>query len=919
MGSDRAGWARSALVLALCGLVASLGVTAGITVLMLKLRAQIVENRLSELAGATLMLSTYADSALQSVESLQTGLIDQMRSAGIATEEAYVTTMTTAEIQRTLKDRVTALPYVNAVTLIDRQGNLLNFSRFWPIPKVNIADREYFKTLSSDQPLDHVVSEPVQNRGSGVWTAYIGRRFNAPDGSMLGLVLGAMELSYFQRLFAEVEPNTDAVISMFRDDGVMLVRQPPVGQNPGLSVMPLATPGLMTDPTARTTQGVTRIDRQDRLVATHALAHYPIVVSMSRTMTATLQPWWEQVRDFAAVAVLIDLSLAGLVLLGIRHLRNRHQLADAVASRAEAQAERAAAEEREQTGRTLAAYYSRFNTAVCNMSQGLCMFDASDRLIISNPRLGEIFGLSARAIAAGTSLTVAIRAAVRSHRLSARDIRLIKTRLGPASGATERGALVCDLADGRALSISFEGMAEQGWLMTFEDITERRRTEAQIAHMAHHDALTGLPNRKLFHQRLVTAVGLAARGAQHGVLCLDLDHFKDVNDALGHPIGDALLQAVTVRLLRSVRETDSLARIDGDEFAIILAGLHEPKDAATFAERLIEEITLPYEISGHQILMSVSIGIAVTPDDGADPDALLKNADLALYRAKADGRGCHRFFKLEMDAKLQARRRLALDLRRALASQEFELHYQPMVNVRELRVSGFEALLRWHRPGRPAVGPQEFIPVAEEIGLILPLGEWALEAACREAAGWPHPMTVAVNLSPVQFREPHLVQAVRGALDRSGLPPDRLELEITETVLLNDTADTLATLHQLRDLGVRISMDDFGTGYSSLSYLLKFPFDKVKIDRSFIRGLGESGECDVIIRAIMGMCNDLGIATIAEGVETSEQLAVLQRRNCTEVQGFLFSPAVPGTEIPALLRAFGPIDSTSRYPALIRE
>jgi diguanylate cyclase (GGDEF)-like protein len=675
----------------------------------------------------------------------------------------------------------------------------------------------------------------------------------------------------------------------------------------------------MTDPTARTTQGVTRIDRQDRLVATHALAHYPIVVSMSRTMTATLQPWWEQVRDFAAVAVLIDLSLAGLVLLGIRHLRNRHQLADAVASRAEAQAERAAAEEREQTGRTLAAYYSRFNTAVCNMSQGLCMFDASDRLIISNPRLGEIFGLSARAIAAGTSLTVAIRAAVRSHRLSARDIRLIKTRLGPASGATERGALVCDLADGRALSISFEGMAEQGWLMTFEDITERRRTEAQIAHMAHHDALTGLPNRKLFHQRLVTAVGLAARGAQHGVLCLDLDHFKDVNDALGHPIGDALLQAVTVRLLRSVRETDSLARIDGDEFAIILAGLHEPKDAATFAERLIEEITLPYEISGHQILMSVSIGIAVTPDDGADPDALLKNADLALYRAKADGRGCHRFFKLEMDAKLQARRRLALDLRRALASQEFELHYQPMVNVRELRVSGFEALLRWHRPGRPAVGPQEFIPVAEEIGLILPLGEWALEAACREAAGWPHPMTVAVNLSPVQFREPHLVQAVRGALDRSGLPPDRLELEITETVLLNDTADTLATLHQLRDLGVRISMDDFGTGYSSLSYLLKFPFDKVKIDRSFIRGLGESGECDVIIRAIMGMCNDLGIATIAEGVETSEQLAVLQRRNCTEVQGFLFSPAVPGTEIPALLRAFGPIDSTSRYPALIRE
>ena len=439
-------------------------------------------------------------------------------------------------------------------------------------------------------------------------------------------------------------------------------------------------------------------------------------------------------------------------------------------------------------------------------------------------------------------------------------------------------------------------------LVAVVDVTERRQAEARIAHMAHHDALTDLPNRLLFHERLNELLGrVKLHGDTLAVHCLDLDHFKGVNDTLGHPIGDELLKAVAQRLKQCVRDTDTVARLGGDEFAVVQWPLPSPNQAGSLANALIEVVSKPYDINGHEFVVGASIGIALAPGDGDTSDALLRNADMALYRAKAEGRGTAHFFEPEMDRRIQARRLLELDLRKAFANGELELFYQPLVDLKTDRVSGFEALLRWPHPERGMIPPADFIPLAEEIGLIVPLGEWVLRHACTEATRWPEEFKLAVNLSPAQFRSRGVVKAVLTALAYSRLAPSRLELEITESVLLGETEANLATLHQLREIGVRISMDDFGTGYSSLSYLRSFPFDKIKIDRSFVRELAERPDCLAIIRAIAGLGHSLGIATTAEGVETAEQLEKVRAEGCTEVQGYLFGKPQPASELDALI------------------
>jgi diguanylate cyclase (GGDEF)-like protein len=393
----------------------------------------------------------------------------------------------------------------------------------------------------------------------------------------------------------------------------------------------------------------------------------------------------------------------------------------------------------------------------------------------------------------------------------------------------------------------------------------------------------------------------ARRGEPVAVLCVDLDHFKRVNDTLGHAAGDALLQAAADRLRACIRETDIIARLGGDEFAIVQVMAEQPRAATVLAERLIADLSRPFEIAGHQVVVGASVGIALAPSDGIDADQLMKSADMALYRAKSDGRGVLRYFESEMDAKMQVRRGLELDLRKALVEQEFELFYQPIVDLEANQVSGFEALLRWNHPTGGLIGPGDFIPIAEDMGLIIPLGEWVLRQACLEAAGWPDDVKVAVNLSPAQFKSKTLALAVTSALAASGLSPSRLELEITESVLLQDNETVRGILHQLRELGVRISMDDFGTGYSSLSYLRSFPFDKIKIDQSFVRDMCLHDDSGAIVRAVAGLGKNLGMATTAEGVETNEQLGRLREEGCTEVQGYLFSRPLPASEVPRLL------------------
>lgn len=443
-------------------------------------------------------------------------------------------------------------------------------------------------------------------------------------------------------------------------------------------------------------------------------------------------------------------------------------------------------------------------------------------------------------------------------------------------------------------------MADDGWLVTLEDITEQRRSEARIEHMAHHDALTGLANRVLFHERLGEAMARCRRGERCAVLYLDLDHFKAVNDTLGHPVGDALLRQVTSRLESLVRETDTVARLGGDEFAIVQP-ISQPADCTALAIRLIEAVSAPYEINGHRVIIGTSIGIAIVPDDGHDVDKIIKNADMALYRSKANGRGRYHFFEAEMNAQMQARRTLDLDLRKALAAGEFRVFYQPLINIAAQSVCGFEALVRWQHPERGIVSPADFIPLAEEIGLIVPLGKWVLRQACADAATWPESLKVAVNLSPVQFGSHTLVEDVSAALADAGLNPRRLELEITETAMLADTNAVLTTLHRLQDLGLGIALDDFGTGYSSLSYLQRFPFKKVKIDRSFVAKLGQGGDSDIIVAAVIALCGQLGMITTGEGVETPEQFDRLTALNCVEAQGYMFSRPQCASDVPGML------------------
>jgi diguanylate cyclase (GGDEF)-like protein len=540
--------------------------------------------------------------------------------------------------------------------------------------------------------------------------------------------------------------------------------------------------------------------------------------------------------------------------------------------------------------------------AISNMSQGLIMFDASARMVVCNRRYIEMYSLSEATVRPGCTLRELLEYRIANGTFTGDPVQYTEELLASLA-ESETIRRVVELADGRTILLINQRMSNGGWVATHEDITERRSAEKKIAHMARHDMLTDLPNRVLLRERLGQALTSVHRGERLAILYLDLDHFKTANDTLGHPVGDELLRAVAGRLRSCIRDTDTVARVGGDEFAIIQTAIEAPHNVTTLACRICDTIRVPYEIDGHTMIIDSSIGISLAPDDGIDPDALLKNADMALYRAKADGRGTYRFFEPEMDTRMHARRALELALRCALAKQEFELYYQPIINLDDNTITSFEALIRWHHPERGTVLPGEFISLSEEIGLIIPLGEWIIRRACTDAAKWPADVGVAVNLSPIQLTHPNLVPAVVGALAASGLAPHRLEVEITEAVLMQNTEVTVATLHRLRDLGVHISMDDFGTGYSSLSYLRSFPFEKIKIDRSFVKDLGQGEESAAIVRAVAGLAKSLHMRTTAEGVETEHQMQQVRSLGCTEIQGFLFSPPLNLQDVDRLLKS----------------
>ncbi|MDR6660614.1 diguanylate cyclase (GGDEF)-like protein/PAS domain S-box-containing protein [Tardiphaga robiniae] len=543
----------------------------------------------------------------------------------------------------------------------------------------------------------------------------------------------------------------------------------------------------------------------------------------------------------------------------------------------------------------------RFDIALSNMSQGLCMFDGAKRLVVWNDRYAELYQLPAALLKVGTPHEAIIADRVSRGILkggtSEPAIRKKIAELGQHS-TDSSSARVDEFADGRLMLVTRQPMKDGGWVATHEDITERRRAEAEIVHLARHDALTGLANRTLFTEKLEEA---SQRLSRHddgfAVVMLDLDRFKTVNDTLGHPAGDRLLVEFAQRLKSSTRETDVLARLGGDEFAIIQDGGPNPQEGAiVLALRIIDAIAQPFDLNGHQASIGISIGIALAPEQGVDPEDLLRKADLALYDAKTGGRNDFRLFQSEMIEAAHSQKILANELRDAIARNEFEVHYQPVVDAKTRQIRGAEALVRWRHPSKGLVAPDQFIPLAEATGLILPLGEWILHQACTDAASWPAHLKIMVNISAVQVSKGKLLDVMLDTLMETGLSPERLELEITETALLENATAHLGTIRQLKNLGISIALDDFGTGYSTASYLTNFPFDRIKIDKSFAQGAPNRRDCAAVVSSVLALARGLGIATTAEGVETEEQFEYLQAAGVDLVQGFLFGRPVPLSE-----------------------
>jgi diguanylate cyclase (GGDEF)-like protein len=802
---------------------------------------------------------------------------------------------------------------------------------------LDLRDRSYFQRAIRTP--DTAVIEPAFGRLTGQAVLQIAYPARDDAGQLMFVLLASVDLNrLMQEQIRNLPPGVEFLL--IDDKGTIFVQssaQLRTGEKPGVPIAGSARYLLATQSTAGTEELAGRDGSTEVWAAahTHAVDGVKMHVLLGRTKSELVAHAERRLtEDLAALGILSILLLVGVGLFaefGIRsqigriakmaqrlgagdlsarvappyprgELGSLMTVLNQTASSLELQ--RRDIEQLNQKLRQAqeleAVERQRLDVAVNNMAQGLILYDASERVVICNRQFMEVLGLSPQIIKPGCTFRDVIAHRKETGSLAA-DLDEYRATFLRNIATGHQPSLISTMSDGRSIQIVGKAIASGGWVVTVDDITERKRVDTRIAHMAHYDALTDLPNRVLFRERLDH--GLKS-GDQLAVLYIDIDEFKRINDSLGHPVGDELLKAVAGRLRACVAAGDVVARLGGDEFAILQPRVGQTADTVDLITRIYQAIREPYECFGHLLTTDASIGIALAPQHGTDLDHLLKSADLAMYEAKADGRRTFRFFEPGMDSRVHALRTLEQDLRQAISDRDFEIFYQPVVDLRDNRVAGCEALLRWRHPVRGMISPAEFIPVAEETGMINALGEWVLDQACAEAVGWPDDIKVAVNVSPVQFRSQAFALKVAMALATSGLPARRLELEITEAVLIRDDEAALEMLHHLRGLGVRIALDDFGTGYSSLSYLQRFPFDKIKIDRSFVQDIVEPGGGSAcIVQAVVNIAAARNIATTAEGVETQEQLDALRAFECTEMQGYLFSPPLPAAEVRALLTA----------------
>ncbi len=990
-----------------CGGLLVVAIIIGTIAMVGESRERALSNSARELENTVLLLTRHFDQQFEDCDVIATNLIAQMQVSAIPSAERFKAQMSTAEAHEMLRSKTSVSSYIGSVNIFDADGQLVNSSDTWPVPPINISDRNYFKTFKSDSQVT-VLTEPVRSAFTGRWTTIVAHRLSGPDGVFLGVIARRIDPAAYEKFFASVALGNGAAIAMFHTDGTLLARFPHVEAMIGrkFTSAPMLQ-RILTDGGRQTQRAQSPIDQMDRLGAAAKLGRFPIAIVVTKTVSAALADWGAQTRLLVAAAILCAVVIAFILFLIIRQI---------------------AGQSREAQQR-LELEKQRLDTALNNMTQGLVLYDASARVVTTNQRYLDLHSLSTDLVKPGLPFRALIQLRKDTgtfdgdvdefcssvmhevargrvhHRLlesedgraflivnkpltqggwvatiediterrnleqerdrsyaflreiidhipsqitvkDARDRRyVLSNKVAEAQFALAREEIIgrtpSELFDpalaetitaddeqalqssdslfidehrweSKALGVRFitskriiirNQAAEPRYIINVvEDVTDRRRAHEKIAHLAHYDALTDLPNRVLFRERIERELKQAEQGKPFALLYIDIDEFKAINDSLGHHVGDELLKAVAGRLRACVNEDDMVARLGGDEFAVLKTGIVSTAEVEAFVAPLYEAIRSPCQCLGHQLSTNASIGIALAPRDGTELDQLIKNADLAMYAAKSGGRRTYRFFEPAMDASAKARLTMEQDLRQALAGGGFEIHYQPLVNLASGEVCGCEALLRWRHPERGMISPAEFIPIAEDAGLIDELGDWVLRTACTEAATWPDHIRIAVNVSPIQLKCQTLAIRIAGALATSGLKPDRLELEITEAVLIRDDEAALTILHQLRGIGVRIALDDFGTGYSSLSYLKRFPFDKIKIDRCFVSDVDAAGGSS-IVQAVVNIAAALDTTTVAEGVETEAQRTLLRELGCTEMQGYLFSAAKPAAEVKKLFAA----------------
>jgi diguanylate cyclase (GGDEF)-like protein len=759
------------------------------------------------------------------------------------------------------------------VAIIDAKG-IMRASNAGPqpAPATDLSDREHYLIHVGTSADRLVISKPVIGRISRQWSVQFTRRFLNREGKFGGVVVTSLNPAHLTDFYNRIDFGSSTSIALIGQDGV--VRSSggdgmfELGQD--LSRTP-AFQRALTSANA-TFEDVNSKTGEARLVTFRKVRGHPLLVAVSLDKSEIFR---SSRADFQLNA------LAGLILTLILLAAMELVLASEAKARQKA----------EQLQLTLE-----------NMSQGIIMVTSDQKIPVINSRCAELLDLPPDFIKNPPRFDVLqkYQGAV-ANPVQPADAAPTTVPAVPA-GVTER-----IMPNGSIIEVRRSDLPDGSFVKTFTDITQRREAEARVARLASEDPLTGLPNRRVFRATLDDLCRryrnqwTGSERAAFAVLFLDVDRFKVINDTLGHRVGDMLLQEVAKRLETLLPKSNILARLGGDEFAVVVPAAGSLAEIEALAKNIVEAVVQPYEIDGYQIRSSASIGIAVGPRDGDDVDELLMAADLALYAVKADGRGAYKFYERAMNSGLNDRRELELNLRDAIERNELELHYQPVIDLKRNVITGFEALARWCHPVKGMVPPALFIPVAEDSGLIIPIGEWALKEACRQAAHWPDNLRIAVNLSPVQLLAPNLPEIVRGALAESGLAPQRLEIEITERIIMEDTERTLSNLRKLKELGVRIAMDDFGTGYSSLSYLRRFPFDKIKVDRTFVSDLAEGTEHVVIVQAVVSIARALGLTTTAEGVEIGFQRDYLAALGYDEAQGYLFSPAVKVDQVPALI------------------